>query len=1141
MSIVSSIGDVARRSKRRKLSKPQNVDERFEQHASSEDELDASADDVDDHNVKTQHGPMRRQSTQSLRRRAVPITSLNKSSIQSIQFDELLVESTPKYDHAISKIQPILDDVKQSILSVPETEPLSLEATEGFAAKHGVSIPFPSPRPAKDTNLKFQYDRPASIELLSDFHLHLGIKGTVDVKLVVEMPKHLLQEKDYLNYRAFHKRAFYLACIAAQLQQSGPEKFEQQFSLEDGMDLLPMILLVPRPASKQLKHRKYLGSVLITVAFPKDGFSIDKTLPMKNCVRSKADKETSSPPTPAYNSVLNSQARIISYKNLVQEANSACPGYSDACRAGLLWLAKRKFDGSYETGGFGLWEWATLSALLLKTGGHKGHPLFSQRYSSLQLFKAMLQVLAGRDMTDPWILNVQKLLVPSSDAPVIYDGHTGVNILHKMTPWSYQMLRQYAQVSLATLKSKDEDALELTFENLVSQPHLQFDEIHVVNSLKTAGNVREVLHKLYRVMKRGLGDRIDMIDLQVEPPKSWPVGSAQRSQTETAAVHLRLVLNMNNQSRLVDHGPAAEDQEAAADFQQFWGEKAELRRFKDGSILESLVWSKSTPVTKQIIEYLIERHFKASKDCLSSTFAKLETPLIDTKPPVTVEEAFKLIDTQFQALSSKLHQLQGLPIPIRSISAADPGLRSSTTHHPLSGESLSPMNILIQFDSSTRWPDSLPAIQHTKTAFLLKLSELLSSADSSITTRVGLEDVYSQQSGYQNTSFLDIIYPSAGQHLVPVPFRLRIHHDRELSLLQTELAKSSSLSPAERTRLISSLAAHKRLLALPVQTSAIRTLITRFPPLSTTIRLTKSFFAAHHLTNLIPPELIELLCAHAFLHPAPWSPSGSATTAFLRVQHFLSRWDWSITPLVIDLSVSQDMPVSTREELKTRFAAWRKLDPNMNNVSWFIGTNIDASGVVWVEGGKVEKVVAGRVKALAEAVMQTIVQHENGMMDKDWKSLFVGDTSEYDFVLHLDAKLVPGSESVKTKGLSNGDSKFKNLALAQQGPSTAVEDIGFTPVSQYLADLERAFGHVALFFSGEGQTLICGLWRPSVLGEKEWRVRLGWSSTPVRYNDAVDSQAKGQQNLMCTFNKQGALAEMGLMGAGIVKDIKVKA
>jgi hypothetical protein len=31
--------------------------------------------------------------------------------------------------------------------------------------------------------------------------------------------------------------------------------------------------------------------------------------------------------------------------------------------------------------------------------------------------------------------------------------------------------------------------------------------------------------------------------------------------------------------------------EESASFQAFWGEKSELRRFKDGSILESLVWS----------------------------------------------------------------------------------------------------------------------------------------------------------------------------------------------------------------------------------------------------------------------------------------------------------------------------------------------------------------------------------------------------------------------------------------------------------------------------------------------------------------------------------------------------------------------
>ena len=43
-------------------------------------------------------------------------------------------------------------------------------------------------------------------------------------------------------------------------------------------------------------------------------------------------------------------------------------------------------------------------------------------------------------------------------------------------------------------------------------------------------------------------------------------------------------------SRIVDRGPPADAAAAAAEFRRFWGDRAELRRFKDGAIVEAVVW-----------------------------------------------------------------------------------------------------------------------------------------------------------------------------------------------------------------------------------------------------------------------------------------------------------------------------------------------------------------------------------------------------------------------------------------------------------------------------------------------------------------------------------------------------------------------
>lgn len=50
-------------------------------------------------------------------------------------------------------------------------------------------------------------------------------------------------------------------------------------------------------------------------------------------------------------------------------------------------------------------------------------------------------------------------------------------------------------------------------------------------------------------------------------------------------MNIGLLLNFVRSRSVIDMGPAADDTEEADKFKAFWGNKAELRRFKDGRIL----------------------------------------------------------------------------------------------------------------------------------------------------------------------------------------------------------------------------------------------------------------------------------------------------------------------------------------------------------------------------------------------------------------------------------------------------------------------------------------------------------------------------------------------------------------------------
>ncbi|RMD41024.1 hypothetical protein DV735_g4135, partial [Chaetothyriales sp. CBS 134920] len=655
-----------------------------------------------------------------------------------------------------------------------------------------------------------------------------------------------------------------------------------------------------------------------------------------------------------------------------------------------------------------------------------------------------------------------------------------------------------------------------------SEPLLQYDEVFSITLQGINININPKTghpQKLHAVLKRGLGDRITSLDL-----------SRVATKENDYEAHVSLLLNPEVASRLVDHGPSADDQEASREFRAFWGDKAELRRFRDGTISESLVWSADEPVTLQILSHLVARHFKQSHPRVVLKTQRLEDSQLRQRADLSSAEAFKHLKNQFQKLSSLLLQLQGLPLPVRSISPVDPALRSSALRHPLDPSAASPINVLIQFDSSARWPDSLPAIQYTKIAFLSKLSELISTADSSLVMRVGLENTSTASSGHLNTSFLDIIYPPPSPTLAPICFRLRIYHDRELHLLQTALA-DKSLHGSVRDQLTSALAINKQnYLAAPLHTTAIQNLITKFPALSATIRLLKKWASSHLLSRLLPEEILEIIAASIFLQPSPWKTPNSASTAFYRCLRFLSQWDWAAEPLIVDLGLSQDMTLKQRDDLKTRFQAWRKLDPNMNKVTWFVGTNIDETGVVWTANARPEKVTAARVSSLAGACMEIVKERGSDMRRPDVESLFKTPIGHFDFLLHLTRAVTKGNNGDSTA--KAGNTTYKNLQITSQ---LELDQIGFDPVELYLQDLEKAFGNVALFFYGEGK-VIAGLWRPSVRGKKEWRVRTGFSTLPLKEKE---EQGEGER-IIGKFNGDAVLSEMAMMGEGIVKKLETK-
>ena len=931
-----------------------------------------------------------------------------------------------------------------------------------------------------------------------------------------------------------------MACIASGIDEAHQDEYALDFAHQNDNHLQPVLVIIPLqgiiswfPIQGQLYSSPVDGGsrseYQIRIILAADGslFPLSKTLPDKNCIRSKAGEvpfqgSGTNMPTPFYNASLRSECSSLAYLKVLHASTLQSDGFSNACQLGSVWLRQRGLGRE-----FGPFEWACAMALLMQGGGRRGKPILSRGYDSHQLFKAMLQYLALRDMVaSPVFVHSDKFPLVGLDSPMLFDGKRGMNILFKMTPWSYATLTHEAGLTLKLLNDPLSDQFDACFMTKVDNLLQKFDravKLCIGQVPRPTSPTADALNderyfclRVHKMLSKGLGDRITLLHIQPPPILPWDAIAPQRSNKDLRQVQVGMLLDAEKFSRTVDRGPSAEDKIAAAEFRMFWGDKAELRRFKDGSIRESLIWSTLDPMddtVKQIVAYVVRRHF--GKDAvdgiefIGESYDRLLTGQVSaSNDPSTL---FRPLMSASETLERGIKALEGLPLQIRQIAAADAQLRYSSQNIPAlrpSQVQMEPASMCIQFEGSARWPDDVTAVQRTKIAFLLKIGELLEASTKGLIARLGLENCDQK---FLNIAFLDIHYPSG------IVFRLRIHHERELNLLERLLDNTSHIA-ASREEMASALSAYKRVFIQgPIHTQAIRKLSTRYPLLSPSVRLMKKWRDSHMLLGHLSDELIELLTVRTFVHPYPWPVPGSVMTGFLRTVSFISKWDWHNEPLIVDFDGEMTSPEI--EAVKLRFEAWRKIDPAMNRVSIFAASNLDPTGITWTEMGP-SKVVAARFTSLAKAACGML--KEQGT-DLEPEALFVASVADYDFVIHLNLR------STKNNKHEKRQSAFKSLSVQSDQDNILS---GFDPISLFLDELKARYGSNVLFFRNDhGSSFIAGLWNPQT-APRPWKVNLPYSTKLIVRSGDEESQL--------SLNKAATLHDIARLGGDMVSWIELK-
>ncbi|KAL8817364.1 MAG: hypothetical protein Q9223_003784 [Gallowayella weberi] len=1054
-----------------------------------------------------------------------------------LQLDELLGRLRPKYGSKKAKVESEVHRLRSIIEAIPNFEGLPApEAQLVFQQSNNVRIPFPEAIPL-ESSTTLAYASPTNISIVGSYarKTALLLDGHVTVDVAVTMPPHIFQINDYRDYRYFQKRAFYLACLAAGIQKANPPALAVLLAYQDDNPLQPILTIQPTlPEDAGRMNPSWMIRLLL--AANDDIFPLAKTFPTKSCTRVTRHDAVDTPDdhaTPIYNATLRSECCSLSSLKQLHQASVRSAAFQDACMLGAVWLHQRGFGSSRSTGGFGQFEWATMISLLMQDGEGAGRPILSTGYSSYQLFRATLLFLSTTDLqSSPMIVRSTSLKLTHSKNPLLFDGSRGLNILFKMSPWSYDLLRLEAQTSLKAINDPLVGHFKALFIKKVDEPSMRFDYVFRVrvkegdDGVSRTGHVpdraADLANVLHEKLSYGLGDRARLVYPQIPSVQPWQLDLIPSHSSSRAHVAVGLLLNPEHCSRTVDRGPRVENKDASTLFRRFWGEKAELRRFKDGTILESLIWDTSgskRAVIDLIISHVLRRHLRdyeqENDSGHSEAFDRLLPQPASTQPNIL--GPFSAAMTSFEHLMKSIRAMEGLPLQIRQIFPTSPALRYSSLHAPATGmqeRPVRPIEFLIQFEGSTRWPANLVAVQRTKAAFLLKVAEGLETDELVMAVRLRLE-----KPGHKllEDSCLDI---KTTDGLV---FRLQIYHEHELSMLEQALNGRMPCS-APREEIALALSQHKRrFIQRPTHTQAVSTLVTRHPLLSPTIRLLKYWRDCHLLSLHLADELLELIAIHTFISPYPWPSPGSLNSAFLRTLAFIASWNWQSDPLIVDFTSELDTPAL--DAIRARFDAWRKLDPGMNRMAMFAASNLDREGITWTDR-RPAKMIAARFTKLAHAACE-LVKGKKGL-ELEPEALFVPSLVEYDFVIHLE----PTTTTTTHRGKN---SAFKNLRIESEtaGPFDATIDC----TRSFVGELEALYGDDVIFFYNESAaaSVIAGLWNPQTGAPRNWKVGLHYSTMPL---DKGEEEGGAEQQV--TINKTGILCDIARLGGDMVRKIDRK-
>ncbi|WVZ88498.1 hypothetical protein U9M48_035015 [Paspalum notatum var. saurae] len=1021
-----------------------------------------------------------------------------------------LVEEARPSAAALRAAAEAADVVAELIKRVPQQQ-ATPEAALGFVRDLGLEL--------EAEKLAFTFRPPEVVRLAGSFAAGAVVRPDVSADLLVRLPKECFHEKDFLNHRYYAKRCLYLCVIEKSLRSS---QLICKISWSTFQDEARKPVLHVYPAAEIAELPGFYVRIIPTA---NSLFNVSKlNVSTRNNVRAYM-KDGINIPTPKYNCSILEDMFLEENSEFMSSTFAGWKALQDALVLVKVWARQRTSIYTLDCLNGYLMS-AILVFLTLDTGGS----IITRSMTTRQIFRVVMNFLATSKLWAKGLViqSMKKRTITKEDIAnclktydvAICDVSGHLNLAFRMTKSAFLELQDEAACALSCLDKCRDGGFEELFMTKVDFG-AKFDSCLRIN-LKGNSKVTalsycvddeswRILEKdVHSLLQQGLTDRTKMIRvLWRSTPSDWKIMDGFSEFGSSPLLVGMMVSSLEKSFRLVDIGPNPENRDEAVKFRKFWGEKAELRRFKDGNIAESTVWESESwekhTIIKRISDYVLMKHLSLQKDDLTHVVDQLDfCLLVDGQDPVSSSGAlFEAFDT----LSKQLRILDDVPLKISTVQPLDSAFRHTSVFppepHPLAyGKNsqklpnfattcIRSLEVMIQLEGSGNWPLDPVAMEKTKSAFLLKIGESLE--DRGMFVSASEDEVNILTSGYS--------------------FLLKIFHERGL-MLQKQAGDDKTQSALSEDKVLFQRSQHS---------SMINGLHGRYQMYGPVVRLAKRWISAHLFSSFISEEAVELLVAYLFLKPFPFHAPSS------RVAGFLS-FDWTFSPMVID--INNDFNLKDEKDINENFMLSRKSyeqNPHDIKPAMFLAASYDKASEAWTKQSpskSVLKRMAAYAKSSAELLTNLILHGQSGQYT--WECLFRTPMSNYDAVILLhQEKLCRPRHILFPAETPNGklviwgkpSKDFHPYIPLYKGAVKSLHDardkllVNFDPTTYFLRDLKCAFPKTFK------------VWYGSIGGDA---IGLTWENPKKRGREEADETMPEPASI---------LKEVGGVGKGLVRGV----